>query len=57
MAAMLLAVVAYDEPCRLQGSRQPLVDFGRDRPGELAFHFPYIERLGQRAGAKIGECG
>jgi hypothetical protein len=36
MAAMLLAVVAHDEPCRLQGSRQPRVDFGRYRPGELA---------------------
>jgi hypothetical protein len=42
MAAMFLAVVDHGELHGRQGGLQPLGDFGRDRPGGMLLHRPYI---------------
>jgi hypothetical protein len=57
MAAMFLAVVAHDEPCRSEGGRQPLVDFGGDRAGDLIVHRAYIARLERSAERVLASAG
>ena len=57
VAAMLFAVVAHDEACRRQGGGQPLVDLGRDWPGELIGHRAYIGWLTQGAEWVLASAG
>lgn len=57
MAAVAFAVVADDEAGGSEGGGQPLVDFGRDRPGELIGHRTYIGWLTQGAEWVLASAG
>ena len=55
MAAMLLAVVADDEPCGRQGGGEATRDFGGDGAGGGAVHAPYIGRFAWIRGVALAD--